>query len=215
MAGTSPAMTGKIDHARERSDKASEAQQHAGEAMTHIVYKVVRHEDGWAYTVGGTFSETFPSHQAALDAARRAAAEQRAPGDTEAIEYEDEKGEWHREVASGRDRPDTEVEDTPYGVAPIERSRNPVPISPQITPLRSMRATDSRGPSFETRRLRAAPQAGCGSGTSALPLRQKNIPILLDNIPIPAILPPSCSSRGVFRRRAEDGAGCGACGPAS
>jgi hypothetical protein len=80
--------------------------------MTHIIYKVVRHEDGWAYTVGDTFSETFASHRAALDAARRAAAEQRVSGQTESIEYEDENGKWHREVASGRDRPDTEVEDS-------------------------------------------------------------------------------------------------------
>ena len=81
--------------------------------MTHVIYKVVRHEDGWAYTVGGTFSESFPSHQEALEAARNAAAEQRVAGQTEAIEYEDENGKWHREVASGRDRPDTEVEDNP------------------------------------------------------------------------------------------------------
>jgi hypothetical protein len=79
--------------------------------MAQIIYKVVRHEDGWAYTAGGTFSETFPSHEEALEAARRAATEQRRPGDTEAIEYEDENGKWHREVASGRDRPETEVED--------------------------------------------------------------------------------------------------------
>jgi hypothetical protein len=80
--------------------------------MTHVIYKVVRHEDGWAYTVGGTFSEAFPNHQTALDAARRAAAEQRVAGQTESIEYEDEKGKWHSEVASGRDRPETEVEDS-------------------------------------------------------------------------------------------------------
>ena len=80
--------------------------------MAHVIYKVVRHEDGWAYTVDGTFSESFPSHNEALEAARRAAAEQRVAGQTEAIEYEDENGKWHREVASGRDRPDTEVEDS-------------------------------------------------------------------------------------------------------
>jgi uncharacterized protein DUF2188 len=81
--------------------------------MTHVIYKVIRHDDGWAYTVDGTFSESFPTHRAALEAARRAAAEQRVPGQTEAIEYEDENGRWHSEVASGRDRPDTEVEDSP------------------------------------------------------------------------------------------------------
>jgi hypothetical protein len=80
--------------------------------MTHVTYKVVRHDDGWAYTVDGVFSESFPTHSAALKAARRVAAEQRAPGRTEAIEYEDAHGKWHSELARGDDRPDTDVEDT-------------------------------------------------------------------------------------------------------
>jgi hypothetical protein len=80
--------------------------------MTHVTYKVVRHEDGWAYTVDGSFSESFPTHREALEAARRAAGEQRVPGQTEAIEYEDENGKWHSELASGRDRPETDVEDS-------------------------------------------------------------------------------------------------------
>jgi len=79
--------------------------------MAHVIYKIVRHEDGWAYTVDGVFSESFPTHAEALEAARIAAAEQRQPGHTEAIEYEDERGKWHRELASGTDRPETEVED--------------------------------------------------------------------------------------------------------
>jgi len=56
--------------------------------MSHITYKVVQHDGGWAYTVNGVFSEPFASHAAALAAAKRAAAEQRVPGRTEAIEYE-------------------------------------------------------------------------------------------------------------------------------
>ena len=80
--------------------------------MIHVTYKVVPHEDGWAYTVNGTFSEAFATHREALEAARRAAAEQRVPGETEAIEYEDENGKWHTEAASGRDRPETDVEDS-------------------------------------------------------------------------------------------------------
>ena len=80
--------------------------------MTHITYKVVRHEDGWAYMVNGAFSESFPTHEEALDAARRASAEQRKPGHTESIEYEDEKGKWHSELAPGDDRPETDVEDS-------------------------------------------------------------------------------------------------------
>jgi len=81
--------------------------------MAHVTYKIVRHEDGWAYTASGVFSESFPTHAGALDAARRAAAEQRVPGRTETIEYEDANGKWHTELAPGADRPDTDVEDTP------------------------------------------------------------------------------------------------------
>jgi hypothetical protein len=80
--------------------------------MAHVTYKVVRHDEGWAYTVDGVFSESFPSHAQALAAARRAAAEQRVPGQTEAIEYEDANGRWHTETAPGGDRPDTDVEDS-------------------------------------------------------------------------------------------------------
>jgi hypothetical protein len=68
--------------------------------MSHVTYKIVRHEDGWAYTVDGVFSESFPTHAEALSAARRAAAEQRAPG------------KWHSELARGDDRPETDVEDS-------------------------------------------------------------------------------------------------------
>jgi hypothetical protein len=80
--------------------------------MAHVTYRIVQHDDGWAYTVNGVFSEPFPTHAEALEAARTAAAEQRLPGYTEVIEYEDEKGRWHTETASGRDRPETEVQDT-------------------------------------------------------------------------------------------------------
>jgi hypothetical protein len=80
--------------------------------MSEMKYQVVRHDGGWAYKVNGVFSEPFPSHEDALYAARAAAEEQRVPGRTEVIEYEDEKGHWHTETASGSDRPSTEVEDT-------------------------------------------------------------------------------------------------------
>jgi len=80
--------------------------------MAHVTYKIVRHEDGWAYTVDGVFSESFPTHAEALEAARLAAAEQRTPGRTEAIEYEDANGKWHTELAQGSDRPETDVEDS-------------------------------------------------------------------------------------------------------
>jgi hypothetical protein len=76
------------------------------------VYKIVQHDEGWAYKVDGVFSEPFPTHAAALAAARDAAREQRIPGRTETIEYEDEKGRWHSETARGTDRPETDVEDS-------------------------------------------------------------------------------------------------------
>ena len=76
--------------------------------MTHVTYKIVEHDGGWAYTVDGVFSEPFPNRGAALAAARRAAAEQRVPGRTEVIEYETADGRWHSETAAGNDRPETE-----------------------------------------------------------------------------------------------------------
>ena len=78
--------------------------------MTKIVYHIVEHDGGWAYQVDGAFSATFPTHEAARQAAQRAAAEQHMPGETRAISWEDPGGKWHEEVARGDDRPDTEVE---------------------------------------------------------------------------------------------------------
>ncbi len=79
--------------------------------MTKVIYQVVEHDGGWAYKVGDVFSETFPTHEAAHTAAARAASEQRVPGSTETIEFEDEKGKWHTETDPGDDRPSSEVVD--------------------------------------------------------------------------------------------------------
>lgn len=79
--------------------------------MTDITYTIVEHDGGWAYKVGETFSETFPTHAAALNAARDAAAEQQLPGETEGIVYEDKNAVWHGEVSDGDDRPTTHVRD--------------------------------------------------------------------------------------------------------
>ena len=80
--------------------------------MTHITYKIVEHDGGWAYKVDGVFSEPFATHEDALTAARIAAAEQRQPGHAEAIEWEDANGKWHAETSSGSDRPETDVQDS-------------------------------------------------------------------------------------------------------
>jgi hypothetical protein len=81
--------------------------------MVHVIYKIVQHDGGWAYTVDGVFSEPFPNHGAALAAAHRVALEQRVPGRTEVIQYEDASGKWHEETARGDDRPGTDIIDKP------------------------------------------------------------------------------------------------------
>jgi hypothetical protein len=80
--------------------------------MAHVTYQIVQHDGGWAYKSDGVFSEPYPTHEGALAAARAAAAEQRVPGRTEAIEWEDANGKWHTETAPGSDRPDTDVKDS-------------------------------------------------------------------------------------------------------
>jgi len=77
--------------------------------MTQVTYQIVEHDGGWAYKLGDVFSEPFPSREAALEAAKMVAAEQTLPGPNETIEYQDEQGEWHEELASGDDRPETAV----------------------------------------------------------------------------------------------------------
>lgn len=79
--------------------------------MAEVIYRVVEHDGAWAYKAGNVFSETFPTHKLALEAARKAAEEQRTPGRREVISYEDADGEWHQEAAAGDDRPFTRVVD--------------------------------------------------------------------------------------------------------
>jgi hypothetical protein len=79
--------------------------------MSEVTYEIVEHDGGWAYKVDGVFSEAFPSHAAALKSAKAAATEQKVPGETEEIEFEDAKGKWHTETASGSDRPSTTIKD--------------------------------------------------------------------------------------------------------
>lgn len=79
--------------------------------MSHVTYVIIEHDGGWAYKVGDTISETYASRALAHKAAAAAAAEQTAPGETTAIEYETAKGEWREESAPGNDRPETDVKD--------------------------------------------------------------------------------------------------------
>jgi hypothetical protein len=79
--------------------------------MATIHYHIVQHDGGWAYKLGDVYSESFRTHEQALQAARRAAREQERPDETRAILWEDADGKWHEELARGNDRPETEVDD--------------------------------------------------------------------------------------------------------
>src|SRR5690606_40839525 len=79
--------------------------------MPDVTYEVVEHDGGWAYKVGDVFSETYPTHRDAHEAAASAARRQQLAGETDVIQYEDARGKWHTEVAAGGDRPRTDVED--------------------------------------------------------------------------------------------------------
>lgn len=77
-----------------------------------VTYEVVEHDGGWAYRVKDVYSETFPSHDRALDAARKASQRQHLGGLSAAISYQDSDSRWHTEMVSGNDRPETEVVDS-------------------------------------------------------------------------------------------------------
>ncbi|RIX99202.1 DUF2188 domain-containing protein [Aureimonas flava] len=79
--------------------------------MSDIHYNIVEHDGGWAYKVGDVFSETFPTHNRALAAARDASARQELAGETAGIQYQDRSGVWHEEVSRGDDRPHADVVD--------------------------------------------------------------------------------------------------------
>ncbi len=79
--------------------------------MTRVVYSIVEHDGGWAYKLAGVFSETFPTRDIAIAAAKAAAAEQQVGGEDEEISFQDEKGLWHYEHAEGGDRPEAIVDD--------------------------------------------------------------------------------------------------------
>lgn len=77
--------------------------------MSIVHYRLVQHDGGWAYTLNGTFSETFATHDAALKRARRVAAEQQVPGESSYIEFQTADGQWHIEHVRGNDRPQADV----------------------------------------------------------------------------------------------------------
>lgn len=79
--------------------------------MSALTYHIVEHDGGWAYQADGTYSETFRTRDAAHQAALRAAGEQRVPGRSTRILFEDANGEWHEALSEGDDRPRTSVDE--------------------------------------------------------------------------------------------------------
>ena len=77
--------------------------------MKDVSYRIVEHDVGWVYRVNRTYPETFPGHDSAFGAARRAARKQLRPGDTTGIVWEDDTGHWRAELSRASDKPQTEV----------------------------------------------------------------------------------------------------------
>ena len=77
--------------------------------MVQITYRIVEHDGGWAYELGGTYSETVPDHDGARVAAMTVSREQKVPDEDTLIEYADTSGRWVTERADGHDRPEVEV----------------------------------------------------------------------------------------------------------
>lgn len=77
--------------------------------MSLITYRIAEHDGGWAYRLGETWSETYPTHDSAFAAAKRAAGEQKVPDKDACIEYQNADGDWITERADGQDRPLTDV----------------------------------------------------------------------------------------------------------
>jgi hypothetical protein len=109
--------------------------------MASVTYEVVAHDGGYAYKVGDVFSETFPTHADAREAAEAAARRQQEVGGTQAIQYEDADGVWHTEMAKGTDRPAAAVCDT---LDAGRTARRPADIFARQPPLERPAPTRAR-----------------------------------------------------------------------
>jgi hypothetical protein len=76
-----------------------------------VTYHVAEHDGGFGYRLGDVWSETYPDHEAALAAAKSAAARQQVGGEDAEISFQLADGRWQTERANGSDRPETEVID--------------------------------------------------------------------------------------------------------
>ena len=64
--------------------------------MGKIIFKIVKHDDGWVYEANGTHSQHFRTREAAREAARKAARlAANAASETTLLSHEDKEGEWY------------------------------------------------------------------------------------------------------------------------
>lgn len=76
-----------------------------------VTYHVGEHDGGYAYRLGDVWSETFPDHNAALNAANDAARRQQLGGEEVDISFQLSDGTWQERHVKGGDRPQTDVVD--------------------------------------------------------------------------------------------------------
>jgi hypothetical protein len=62
--------------------------------MVDITYQIVPHDEGWAYKLGDTLSETYSSAEEAADRARSAAARQKIGDGDATLAYPAPDGGW-------------------------------------------------------------------------------------------------------------------------
>jgi hypothetical protein len=60
--------------------------------MNKVTFKIVKHDDGWAFEANGAHSQHFRTREAARTAARLAASTASA---TTRLSHEDKDGEWY------------------------------------------------------------------------------------------------------------------------
>ena len=70
--------------------------------MSHITYKVLKHDGGWAYEANGTYSEPFPTQDAARKAAKLAASEQAAAAGSAQSPFWDARAAHNESSGSGK-----------------------------------------------------------------------------------------------------------------
>ncbi|MBB4227575.1 DUF2188 domain-containing protein [Rhizobium mongolense] len=62
--------------------------------MVDITYQIVPHDEGWAYKLGGTISETYATVEEAINHAKRAASRQKIGDGDATLAFPAPDGGW-------------------------------------------------------------------------------------------------------------------------